>query len=1399
MKLNIQKLNFEKTQKQHDEMIEIFHQRMKEKTLTEDEFGTKGASLNRMQSSFQELSSKIFQDNNLSIKIGNIGQIIDSKKRLQCNNEDSQLEFIQSKIDINYVQNDNFNISAKDKKQLQNSMTSSIQNVNQQPIFQDNPDNKSMVSSIQDLNSSCLNQNLSPTFRNRKKNNEQSDILGQQKKNQQLSGGSDIQSNQISSKAKIKQEDQQVREPSISINDKLDNNQDQTPLKLFNAKGRTFKQNKQNESQFSGIGMENSNQKQKQSQATFQNENRKKQSRKFTEMPKKQKKTNFIHIIMKMKSYAYKMASNIQSKKLAILQRQKFFYLRDKTINYNKQEKEDFEFYDYNRFQKFILLIFQQTQSIFFAKRLLHRIPTIPLFLPQSIWKFVWDIFNMIIVIVFFFYLPLYFIYGIQFSTVFYLQNLDIMLVIIATLDVFVNLNTVQYRKGNLLHSRSLILLEYFSKNGILNMLFVTILWIVVASQRIQIQLIQNYRFSIMFFAVALFKVFRQNSFKNRIYDRFYLRKINRGFISLMQIFFNLFIVTHLFACIWLIVGKINQTEDSILCAQQNAYNNYKNCTYTWLDKLSGAQNLTFYEQYLRAYYFSTVTMITVGYGDIIPVNSQEYLLSILTMLIACGMFGYSLNSIGQILSEMDINNKEYDEHFNAIYGFMYKKNISTDLQVQVREYLQYFFIQSNQEDIQKQQKVISLLPDSLQNQIMLEANKIIFENSNLFKMNFSEQIIQKTIKIIEQREFRPGQKIIVQDVENDNSIYFIEKGSVEVYNSNNNEGLKLLHKGNQFGEIQFFTGQTSQLSVRSIEFTKLLAIKRSSFFELVQSSPLDLERFCMIKDSILINNKLDMVGIFCYCCKSSNHLVTQCSFIHLQQDKYKIIKEYVKNDFQGRDKDIQRRGYSYDSLQIKDQIDESARQYVEENIEELCTKGWFNDLVQQEYQNQLAQFKNSYGNPSRTSLKNINQLQNQYYFQKTKTNQTLQKQLSNIKFQYQKVKNTISNIQESQNMNTYIELHPFDKSSAHIQPRSNNNFQHAFSGYNDEFSQSLQAFNFNKKVQFSINSLQENSNDDNQTDNKSLQVQQCQSQQVINYGNNPIGFHHYQSNLGDCSFTPSNRQRQQSNYSEKCTSPKSTQNNILVNVNSANYYHQNNPQNTQASQNIQCYNPQTSNYCINDILQQFASFDSSKQININNQDTFSQVSYQNTQYDNQFYNRYKSQSKSPNQSDQQQRHKEYINSKENIKKSTLKSEIFNKKVSINPLILSKQLSNINQKYTNEALIKQLKELVQIPHNINTQQENFLFDILKSYQFYMPQNNYERVILSFNVLMRKNQANLSNQNTKKSLQKNKLKNIVKAQINKPIQFYKNLLKQNELENKQQDSNIEENHKNNSTQ
>ena len=44
------------------------------------------------------------------------------------------------------------------------------------------------------------------------------------------------------------------------------------------------------------------------------------------------------------------------------------------------------------------------------------------------------------------------------------------------------------------------------------------------------------------------------------------------------------------------------------------------------------------------------MTMTTVGYGDITAKNNYELICSNLTMFIACGVFGYSINSVGMIV-----------------------------------------------------------------------------------------------------------------------------------------------------------------------------------------------------------------------------------------------------------------------------------------------------------------------------------------------------------------------------------------------------------------------------------------------------------------------------------------------------------------------------------------------------------------------------------------------------------------------------------------------------------------------------------------------------------------------------------------------------------------------------
>jgi len=113
------------------------------------------------------------------------------------------------------------------------------------------------------------------------------------------------------------------------------------------------------------------------------------------------------------------------------------------------------------------------------------------------------------------------------------------------------------------------------------------------------------------------------------------------GVIRLLRLCLVLSMLTHWMACFWYLIGHGQGVKSWIYLADQ--------------------EDLAWGSQYLTALYWASTTMMTVGYGDIYATNNAERIYNIFSMLVGCGIFGYTMNQVGDIINQInsEVNYKE--------------------------------------------------------------------------------------------------------------------------------------------------------------------------------------------------------------------------------------------------------------------------------------------------------------------------------------------------------------------------------------------------------------------------------------------------------------------------------------------------------------------------------------------------------------------------------------------------------------------------------------------------------------------------------------------------------------------------------------------------------------------
>ena len=138
-----------------------------------------------------------------------------------------------------------------------------------------------------------------------------------------------------------------------------------------------------------------------------------------------------------------------------------------------------------------------------------------------------------------------------------------------------------------------------------------------------------------LFRLLRLLRLLKIQTYLNLLEDHF---NMNFAFLSIAKAILGLAYMTHLFGCGWFQLAVTSSEER------------------TWLTEYDGGSGVdaSVAVQYTYSIYWALMTLATVGYGDIVPVNEAERLYTLLALLIGALLFGFILSTVESLVMHAD-------------------------------------------------------------------------------------------------------------------------------------------------------------------------------------------------------------------------------------------------------------------------------------------------------------------------------------------------------------------------------------------------------------------------------------------------------------------------------------------------------------------------------------------------------------------------------------------------------------------------------------------------------------------------------------------------------------------------------------------------------------------------
>ncbi|CAE7248264.1 Kcnh2 [Symbiodinium natans] len=228
---------------------------------------------------------------------------------------------------------------------------------------------------------------------------------------------------------------------------------------------------------------------------------------------------------------------------------------------------------------------------------------------------------------------------------------------------------------------------------------------------------------------------------------------------------------------------------------------------------------------YFMALYWATMTLTTVGYGDVTPQNPAEYLVCTLTMLVSGFVWAYIVGSVVSLIHNMD-SNAAFKRNMDDLNDMMESRAIDQELRVRMRKYMHECIVaqqQASQESLLR-----NTISPGLQREVAQSSQRDLLKNI-YWAQEFPDEASMELAKCFSPLFFGPNEVIMLRQ-----AVLVIQKGLLGVRG-------RVLRRGDVWGIEGILLESQSLVSTyqpRTLAYCFVMCLHRDDLLEIARSFP---------------------------------------------------------------------------------------------------------------------------------------------------------------------------------------------------------------------------------------------------------------------------------------------------------------------------------------------------------------------------------------------------------------------------------------------------------------------------------------------------------------------------------------------------------------------------------